>query len=58
MHLVDIEGDVDFVIVLEDLSDYQVGDQVEGATFEESGLALEELAKLHGTFGEKLTLTI
>ena len=36
--------------LLEDLSDYRVGDQVEGATFEESGLALEELAKLHGTF--------
>ena len=50
VHLADIEGDVDFVIVLEDLSDYRVGDQVEGATFEESGLALEELAKLHGTF--------
>ena len=31
-----------------------MGDQVEGATFEESGLALEELAKLHGTFWGKV----
>jgi aminoglycoside/choline kinase family phosphotransferase len=54
VHLADIEGDVDFVIVLEDLSDYRVGDQVEGATFEESGLALKELAKLHGTFWGKV----
>ena len=54
VHLADIEGDGDFVIILEDLSDYRVGDQVEGATFEESGLAVKELAKLHGTFWGKV----
>jgi aminoglycoside/choline kinase family phosphotransferase len=54
VHLADIEGDLDFVIVLEDLSDYRIGDQVVGATLEETGYAIDELAKLHASFWGKV----
>ncbi|HEX7034405.1 MAG TPA: phosphotransferase [Pseudomonadales bacterium] len=39
-----------FLILMEDLSAYRVGSQVEGATLEQSELAIDELAKLHAQF--------
>ena len=55
VYLADIEGDSDFIILLEDLSDYRLGDQVIGATLEESQLALQEVAKQHATFWGKVS---
>jgi len=55
VYLADIEGDFNFIILLEDLSDYRLGDQVIGATLEESQLALEEVAKQHAAFWGKVT---
>jgi len=47
-----MDGD-DFVIVMEDMGDYEVGNQAIGATLKQTELALDELAKLHATFWEK-----
>ena len=48
-----LEGD-NFVILMEDMSDYEVGNQIIGATLEQTELAVDELAKLHGTFWENV----
>lgn len=50
--LAQMDGD-DFIIVMEDLGDYDVGNQTAGATLAQTELALDELAKLHATFWEK-----
>ncbi len=50
VYLADIEDKSNFVIILEDLSQYRLGDQVIGATIEETALGIDELAKLHGSF--------
>lgn len=42
-----------FLILMEDLSDYAVGDQVTGAGLEQSGHAMDQLAKLHGAFWDR-----
>ncbi len=39
-----------FLILMEDMTDYQVGSQVEGATLRQTELAIAELAKLHSAF--------
>ena len=39
-----------FLILMEDLIDYEVGSQVEGADLKKSEIALDELAKLHSAF--------
>ena len=41
-----LDGDR-FLILMEDLTDYQVGSQVRGADLHQSELAIDELAKLH-----------
>lgn len=43
-----------FLIVMEDLGDYSVGSQVEGATLKQTELAIDELAKLHSAFWNKV----
>jgi aminoglycoside/choline kinase family phosphotransferase len=43
-----------FLILMEDLSDYEVGSQVTGATLEQSELALDELARLHSHFWNRV----
>ena len=43
-----------FLILMEDLTDYEVGDQAAGADLPRSELAVDELAKLHAPFWEKL----
>jgi len=44
-----IDGE-NLLILMEDLSDYEVGSQIAGATLEQTELAIDELAKLHGAF--------
>ncbi len=43
-----------FLLLMEDLSDYTVGSQYEGATLEQTELAIDELAKLHSAFWNKV----
>jgi len=45
--------DDNFLILMEDLSDYEVGDQAVGANLEQTELAIDELAKLHAAFWDK-----
>ena len=39
-----------FLILMEDMFDYEVGSQVEGADLKKSEIAVDELAKLHSAF--------
>ncbi len=43
-----------FLILMEDMTDYEVGSQVKGADLRQSELAIDELAKLHSAFWEKV----
>ena len=43
-----------FVILMEDMTDYEVGNQAKGATLNQTELAIDELAKLHASFWEKV----
>ena len=47
--IAEIQGD-NFLLLLEDLSDYRTGDQIEGADLADSAAAVAELAKLHAAF--------
>jgi hypothetical protein len=47
------DGETSFIIVMEDLSEYTMGDQVEGCSVERAELAMNELAKLHAAFWDK-----
>ena len=47
-----LDGD-NFLILMEDLSDYEVGDQAIGANLEQTELAIDELAKLHSAFWDQ-----
>lgn len=48
-YLTELSGD-NFIILMDDLRDYQVGDQALGADLEQTERAVDELAKLHATF--------
>ena len=48
-YLTELDGD-NFIILMEDMGDYRVGNQIIGATLEETGSAIDELAKLHAAF--------
>ncbi len=48
-----LEGD-NFIILMEDMGDYRVGDQTIGATLAEAEAAMDELAKLHTPFWENV----
>ena len=52
-YLTELDGD-NFVILMEDMADYRVGDQIVGATLEETEIAIDELAKLHAAFWEQV----
>ncbi len=52
-YLTVLDGD-NFLILMEDLADYRVGDQIVGATLEETELAIDELAKLHAAFWQQV----
>lgn len=43
-----------FVILMEDMTDYEVGNQTVGASLVQTELAIDELAKLHASFWEKV----
>lgn len=48
-----LEGDL-FLILMEDMTDYEVGSQVTGATLAQTELAIDELAKLHAPFWNRV----
>lgn len=48
------KGETSFIIVMEDLSEYSMGDQVEGCSVERAELAMRELGMLHAAFWEKV----
>ena len=50
----EVEGD-NFLILMEDMSDYEVGDQNVGATLGQTELAIDELVKLHASFWNKVS---
>jgi aminoglycoside/choline kinase family phosphotransferase len=50
----DIEGEEDFVLVMEDLRDYDIGDQVRGCTVEQARLGMPCIAQLHASFWNKV----
>ena len=43
-----------FLILMEDMTDYAVGSQVEGADLKQSELAIDALAKLHSAFWQRI----
>ena len=45
-----INDDQDFLLLMEDASDYRLGNQVTGATLAETEVCIDELAKLHAAF--------
>jgi hypothetical protein len=54
VHYADIIGDDQFVLVMEDLGGYRLGDQVIGATAEEARLAMTAMAELHAPFWDRV----
>ena len=48
-YIAELDGD-SFLILMEDMSDYRVGNQIVGATLEETEVAIDELGKLHAAF--------
>ncbi len=48
-----LDGD-NFIILMQDMSDYRTGDQIVGATLDETEIALDEAAKLHAAFWGKV----
>ena len=48
-----MQGD-NFLILMEDMADYRVGDQVIGADLHESELMIDELARLHASFWNRV----
>ena len=43
-----------FIMVMEDLSGYELGDQVTGCSIDQAKLSIIEMAKLHASFWEKV----
>jgi len=50
IHFADLEGEEDFVIVMEDLADYVIGDQIVGATPDQSALVIGAMAQFHSAY--------
>jgi aminoglycoside/choline kinase family phosphotransferase len=50
----DIDGEEDFVLVMEDLGDYEIGDQVKGCTVEQARLGMPCIAQFHASFWNKV----
>jgi len=48
-YVAELQGD-NFLLLLEDMTDYRAGDQIEGADLGDSKAAIHELAKLHAAF--------
>ncbi len=54
MHYADIDGEIDFMLVLEDLAGYHFGDQIVGCTLEQARLCMPVMAALHASFWGKV----
>jgi hypothetical protein len=54
VHYADIIGTEQFVLVMEDLAGYELGDQVIGATLEQARLAMTAMAELHAPFWNRV----
>lgn len=50
VHCCEIDDEQNFILLMEDLQDYRLGDQVAGAGLAETELCLEQLARLHASF--------
>ena len=50
VYLADVDGSEDFALVLEDLSEYRLGDQIDGCDHEDAKTAMVTLAELHAPF--------
>jgi hypothetical protein len=50
LHFADLDGEADFVIVMADLADYDIGDQVVGATPEQAALVVGAMSAFHAAF--------
>ena len=50
IHCCEIDEEQNFILLMEDLLDYRLGDQIAGAGLEETELCLEQLARLHASF--------
>jgi aminoglycoside/choline kinase family phosphotransferase len=48
------KGETSFIIVMEDLSEYTMGDQVKGCSVARAEVAMRELGMLHASFWEKV----
>lgn len=49
-----IDDQQNFFLLMEDVSDYRMGNQVEGATLSEAELCVDVLATLHASFWDKI----
>lgn len=52
-YIAELDGD-NFLLLMQDLADYRCGDQIEGATLEETTAAIDELVKLHAAFWQRV----
>jgi hypothetical protein len=50
----DLDGETDFVLLLEDLSGYHVGNQITGCTVEQARACMPFMAQLHASFWGKV----
>lgn len=50
----EVDAEQDFLIIMEDLADYRLGDQVVGADLVDTKICIAELARLHASFWNKV----
>ncbi len=50
----EVDAEQDFLIIMEDLDDYRLGDQVKGADLADTKICIAELARLHASFWNKV----
>ncbi len=50
----DVDAEQNFLIIMEDLADYRLGDQVTGAGLADTRICITELARLHASFWNKV----
>ena len=54
VYLAETEGPDKFILVLEDLGEWDLGDQIVGCSLEKTKAAIDSLATLHGSFWNKV----
>lgn len=50
----EVDVEQNFLIIMEDLADYRLGDQVAGADLADTKICIAELARLHASFWDKV----